>query len=122
MSLTERFVLSRLEGAVEDGKHLLWVHGAVEWLNVHNVHVRTGPYSVDRLQRRHGWQVLPNICNQLAAAIVRVVSSVVNVDDFRCEIFTDDPRGKVTHLWCRAADHRCPGCVARMFVPWSARL
>ena len=77
---------------MEDGKHLLWVHGALEWLNVGLAHAF------------HHVQLLPNICNQLAAAIVRVVSSVVNVDDFRCEIFTDDPQGKVTHLWCRAAE------------------
>ena len=40
--LTERIVLLRLEDAGEDGKHLLRIHGALEWLVVdvaHAVHI-----------------------------------------------------------------------------------
>ena len=45
-SLPEPIVSLRLEDSVEDGKHLLWVHGAVEWLVVdgalafHNIPIR----------------------------------------------------------------------------------
>ena len=45
-----------------------------------------------------------------AAATGRVVSSVCDVDEFRCEINVDDPtrREKVAHLHSRAAGHRRP--------------
>ena len=71
MSLAERTVRPRLEDAVEDHKHLLRVHGAVEWLVVdvahtfHNipmrsaVHVRKGRYSVPPHHSLwYGWKVL----------------------------------------------------------------
>ena len=38
-----------------------------------------------------GGRSSPNIWVRLAAAIGRVVSSVFNGDEFRCEIHVDDP-------------------------------
>ena len=86
-SLTERIVLSRLEGAVEDGKHFFRIHSALEWLVLgwahafHKVHVRNGPYSSHFVLKVLGMgeKSSPNIFVQLAAAIGRVVSSTTSV-------------------------------------------
>ena len=116
-----RNVLSRLEVAVEDPKHLLRVRGALEWLVVdvvhalHNVHVRTGPCSIVFKVLGLGGKSSPNIWASLRLPW-RVVSPVFNVDEFRCEMYMDGPRGKFTHLNSRAAGHPRPGGVTHVNV------
>ena len=93
-------------GAVEDGKHLR-VRGAVEWLVVDGAHAfHNTPIDPSERQFRCGMvgarlidfkvpgmvgESSPNMWGQSAAAIGRVVSSVLNVDELRCEICVDDP-------------------------------
>ena len=69
MSLTERIALPRLQDAVEDGQHLIRVHGAVEWLVVDVVHA--------------AWVKSPH---PISGRSVVVFSG----DEFRCEIYLDD--------------------------------
>ena len=86
-------------GAVEGGKHLLQVHGA-SWALVVGL---LGPNVPERPWAEILFKALgmggkssPNTCGQFAAAIE--FSSVFNVGESHCEIYMDNPRGKVTHL------------------------
>ena len=97
MSLTERIVLPRLEDTVEDSRHLLGFTGT--WFVVIPIQPSEQQFMCAMVGARHlvfevlgmGGRSSPNIWGRLAAAIGRVVSSVFNGDEFRCEIHVGDP-------------------------------
>ena len=94
--LLEWLVLPRLEDAVEDGKHLLRVHGAMEWLVVdaahafHNTPVRPSEFMCGNVGTRFFVFKVLGMGDWFAAATGRVVSSVSSGDAFRCYFFVDD--------------------------------
>ena len=101
---------------MENGKHFHRAHGVLEWLVVHvahafhNVHVRKGPYSVNRLQSpRHGWQVL-----------TQHLAPVCGSHESRGFVRLQRRRAPLRDLHGRR--HRPPDCVMRVNVLWSARL
>ena len=96
----------RLEDAVENGKHLLQVQDALEWLVVdvahafHTVPIRPSErqFMCGKVRTRFlvfkvvgmGGKLSPDIWGLFAAATGRVVSSVFSDGEFRCEVNVDD--------------------------------
>ena len=106
--LEERIVLPRLQDAVDDARELLQ-HGApeIEWLVLdvadafHNVPVRTSErrFACGKVGDKYvcfkslcmGGKSAPNIWGRFAAAMGRIVASIMPPTEHRVEIYVDDP-------------------------------
>ena len=138
MALTERIVAPRIEDAVDDAIDLLWQgRGDLERLVLdiadafHNIPMRPserrltcgkagGKYIVFEVLCMGG-KSSPNIWGRYAAAIGRILASIFDRDEFRCEIYVDDPLMAVSGTPHRRAKvWRCLHSAFWAF-PWPGR-
>ena len=111
-SLFERIILPRLQDAVEDAQHLLRTGSEIEWMVLdiadafHNVplHPSERKYVCTKVGDRFvvfkvmcmGGKASPNVWGRFAAAIGRILASLFDPSELRCEIYVDDPLVAVT--------------------------
>jgi len=108
VSLTERIVLPRIQDAVDDASDLLRQDkGDLEWLVLdiadafHNIPMRPAErrFTCGKVGEKFivfevlcmGGKSSPNIWGRFAAAIGRILASIFDENEFRCEIYVDDP-------------------------------
>ena len=108
VTLTERIVLPRIQDAVEDAMHLrLCGEGDLEWLVLdiadafHNIPLRPSEwkFACGKVGNRFvvflvlcmGGKSAPNIWGRYAALLGRMLASTFSPDEFRSEVYVDDP-------------------------------
>ena len=107
VDLRERFVLPRIQDAVDDALHLRRSGDSLEWLVVdisdafHNIPLRSserrfacakvGDFYVVFEVLCMGGRSAPNIWGRNAACLGRLLASLFDPEQFRNEIYVDDP-------------------------------
>jgi len=118
VSLTERIVLPRIQDAVDDASDLLRQNrGDLEWLVLdiadafHNIPMLPAErkFTCGKVGNKFivfevlcmGGKSSPNIWGRFAAAIGRILASLFDPGEFRCEIYVDDPLMAVVGSFAR---------------------